>query len=485
FAQLDCIDLVLPVEEENPTVRYEAEQGVVTAPASVAGGAASSGGQHVASIDNENATVTFTVEAPVAGAYKMAVTADGHTAFPNASHKFFINGDAEHAQIVSYPNATTWGDWHTYEVTIRLNEGTNTITFTHSGLENSFAQLDCIDLTPLTVPRADVIVTYSGRDVALVVNGEPQKLADLTGTFTAEKVESGTALAMTFTPRLEDRTLRAVTVNGQTELVGKPSYTYDFTAAGEPVQLHFLFELTSKTILIQTYHYAKTYMDDGTVDQLIPEVQKAFLHAYQAAGDTIDDPLATQAEIDLAWADLLHAIHYLEFKPGDKRALKDLLAVLEQLNEEDFTGASWTVFAGALQEALAVMDDSEALAGDIDAACQALLDAAHALKRLADRTALDALIAAAEQTAAEIEAGKFLPDGQEAFFAALYEAAALEQNASQSAIDATAQALTNAMAALRKRADKTELKAVLDALKALHPADYTEQSYARVAAAMA
>lgn len=485
FAQLDCIDLILPIEEENPTVRYEAEQGIVTAPAAVASGASSSGGQHVASIDNEHATVTFTVEAPVAGIYKMAVTADGHTAFPNASHKFYMNGDTEHAQIISYPHATTWGDWHTYEVTIRLDEGANTITFTHSGLDNSFAQLDCIDLTPLTVSSADVTVTYSGRDVTLEVNGEPQKLADLMGKFTAEDVERGTALMMTFAARLEDRTLRAVTVNGETELIGKPSYTYDYTATGTPAQLDFLFELTSKTILTQTYDYAKTYVDDGTVDQLIPEVQKAFLHAYQTARDTIDDPLATQADIDKAWTDLLNAIHYLEFKPGDKRALEDLLAVLEQLDEEDFTGDTWAAFASALQEAWAVIDDSEALSGDIDAAYQALLDAAHALKRLADRTALEALIAAAQQTAVEIEAGKYLPVGQEAFFAALDEAAALEQDASQSAIDAAAQVLADAMAALRKRVDKIELEAVLNALKGLHPADYTEQSYARVAAAMA
>ncbi|WP_050697065.1 CBM35 domain-containing protein [Anaeromassilibacillus senegalensis] len=485
FAQLDCIDLVLPVETENPTVRYEAEQGTVTAPAAVASGATSSGGQHVASIDNENATVTFTVEAPSAGMYQMAVTADGHTAFPNASHKFFINGDTAHAQLISYPNATSWGDWHTYEVTIQLSEGTNTITFTHSGLENSFAQLDCIDLTPHSVSQTDVIVTYSGRDVSLEVNGEPQKLADLTGKFAAKDVESGTTFTLTFAPRLEDRTFRAVTVNGQTELVGKPSYTYDFIAAGKPVQLNFLFELTSKTILKQTFDYAKSYVDNGTVGQLIPEVQEAFLHAYQTARDAIDDPLATQAEIDRAWTDLLHAIHYLEFKPGDKRALEDLLTVLKQLDEEDFTSETWSALAGALQEALAVMDDSEALAGDIDAACQALLDAAYALKRLADRTALDALIAAAEQTAEEIETDTYLPDGQEAFFAALKEAVSLEQDASQRVIDAAAQTLTEAMAALRKRADKTELKVVLNALKKLRPADYTKQSYAHVAAAIA
>ena len=125
-------------------------------------------------------------------------------------------------------------------------------------------------------------------------------------------------LELTFEPRREGEQFLAVTVNGKTENITGSSYTYTVTAKDVGTESDFLFDVTNKTILEQLYAYAKTYVDDGTVDKLIPSVKEAFMKAYDAAGKVIEDPAATQAEIDQAWSDLLDVIHYLDFQPGDK-----------------------------------------------------------------------------------------------------------------------------------------------------------------------
>ena len=81
------------------------------------------------------------------------------------------------------------------------------------------------------------------------------------------------------------------------------------------VQMDFVFELIDKSILRQIYDYATIYVEDGTVDGLISSVKDAFMEAYRTAEDVLNDPAASQNDIDRAWSKLLDALHYLEFKP--------------------------------------------------------------------------------------------------------------------------------------------------------------------------
>lgn len=229
----------------------------------------------------------------------------------------------------------------------------------------------------------------------------------------------------------------------------------------------------------------ESYVDDGTVDKLIPSVKEAFMKAYDAAGKIIEDPAATQAEIDQAWSDLLDVIHYLDFQPGDKSALQDLYDILKNLSESDYTSTSWAPFAEALQQAADVLADNEALENDITAAYDALLNAAQALVKVADRTSLDAALAKAETVAKDIEAGKYLPDGQEEFQTAYAAAKALDQNATQSAIDEAAQALVKAMLNLRKIPSREELKAYIAEMERVDLDAYTASSAATFRSALA
>ena len=223
--------------------------------------------------------------------------------------------------------------------------------------------------------------------------------------------------------------------------------------------------MTDKRILEETYNYAKTYVDDGTVDSLVTAAKEAFMEAYNTAAAVLADDAATQAQIDAAWSGLLNVIHYLDFQAGDASALEELYNLLSGLVEDDFTSSSWAAFAGAMAQAAEVIADGEPLEADVTKAYDGLLNAAEGLVRASDRSSLNDLIEKAEAVAAEIAEGKYLPDGQEAFQAALDAAKALTKDDAQATIDAAAQTLTEAMAALRKKADKSELDAILNELK--------------------
>ena len=298
-------------------------------------------------------------------------------------------------------------------------------------------------------------------------------------------VADGTEVELTFAPRVEGKNFRSVTINGgEPQLISGDTYTYTATVENGSIALDFVFEVTDKRILEETYNYAKTYVDDGTVDSLVTAAKEAFMEAYNTAAAVLADDAATQAQIDAAWSGLLNAIHYLDFQAGDASALEELYNLLSGLVEDDFTSDSWAAFADAMAQAAEVIADGEPLEADVTKAYDGLLNAAEGLVRASDLSSLNDLIEKAEAVAAEIAEGKYLPDGQEAFQAALDAAKALTKDDAQATIDAAAQTLTEAMAALRKKADKSELEALLNELEALDASDYTASSYAAVAASI-
>ena len=69
---------------------------------------------------------------------------------------------------------------------------------------------------------------------------------------------------------------------------------------------------------------------------------------------------------------------------SDKRALAELIKKAEQLSEQEYTAASWTVLQDALRQAKAVMDDAEADQAQIDEAAAALQEAIDQLQKVKD-----------------------------------------------------------------------------------------------------
>lgn len=367
-------------------------------------------------------------------------------------------------------------------VVTAVAEGTAVVTVTTE--DGNFTASCSVTVEERQAGSRTVSVAYNSRDVSLLANGEPQKLADLTGRYVAKDVEVGTEIELTFAPRVEGRSFRSVTIgDAEPVLVAGSQYTYLVTMGEQDIDLYFLLEVTDKSILEQVYNYAKTYVENGTVDQLIGSVKKAFRKAYSTAEKVMDDPAATQAEINSAWSGLLNAIHYLEFKPGDKRALMELYETLKNLAEEDYR-ENWTSFEAALEEAQLVLSDEEALNNDITKAYDRLLDAFNQLVPAADFSELEALIAHAEVVAADLAEGKYLPDGQAAFENALAEARALDKSASQKDINTMIDRLVNAMACLRKIPSRSELRDYIAEIEGWNLTGYTSQSVANLKAAL-
>lgn len=137
---------------------YQAESGTRTGIATVTSNLSTNASAYgyVGTLNNEDASVTFSVYAPSAGLYNMEITYSGHTSYPRASHKYYLNGDSAHAQIVRYDKKSGWLDWYKKTVRVELVEGVNTVTFTYSGLSDSYARLDCIKLTQVVFAKGDI-----------------------------------------------------------------------------------------------------------------------------------------------------------------------------------------------------------------------------------------------------------------------------------------------------------------------------------------
>ena len=92
---------------------------------------------------------------------------------------------------------------------------------------------------------------------------------------------------------------------------------------------------------------------------------------------------STKAQLKEAYGQLDEAERGLVLK-SDKRALAELIKKAEQLSEQEYTAASWTVLQDALRQAKAVMDDADADQAQIDEAAAALQEAIDQLQKVKD-----------------------------------------------------------------------------------------------------
>ena len=178
-----------------------------------------------------------------------------------------------------------------------------------------------------------------------------------------------------------------------------------------------------------------------------------------------------------------------EPEPVDKTALKAAIDAAGSLDQNRFTPESWQVLAEALTNAQSVYANAEATESDVTSATSALEDAQKNLVAKADKSALQTAIDAA----GELDSNAYTEATWAAVATALETANTVLQdaNATQQAVDNAAQALNDAVAALETKpvepveADKTALKAAVDKADALREADYTPESWAVFAGALA
>ena len=148
------------------------------------------------------------------------------------------------------------------------------------------------------------------------------------------------------------------------------------------------------------------------------------------------------------------------------------------MNSEDYTTNSWKAVSTALGEAKKLNKESKQ--SDVDAATEKLNNAVTALVRIANLSELNKAITAAEALNSE----DYTTDSWKAVSTALDEAKKLNEESKQSDVDAATEKLNNAVTALVKIVNLTELNKAIVNAEALNSEDYTTNSWKAVSTAL-
>lgn len=210
---------------------------------------------------------------------------------------------------------------------------------------------------------------------------------------------------------------------------------------------------------------------------------KAALSAAEAALNS-----TSQSEVDSAAAELRKAIDNLKIQAPvvDYSALKKLIQTAKDLNESDYTAASWAKLAAALKTAEAALNSDSQI--EVDRAAEGLRNAIRDLETApvpgkVNYAELKRQIAIAEG----LKSSDYTAKSWGKLKTALAAAKAALTSDNQRTVDAAAAALQSAIAGLErvtgKNLDYTELKNQLAIAMELKREEYTADSWARLEAA--
>ena len=163
---------------------------------------------------------------------------------------------------------------------------------------------------------------------------------------------------------------------------------------------------------------------------------------------------------------------------GDKTQLNALIATVEAINENKYTNATYAALATSLANAKALAEN--ATQDEVNYAYNQLNATYEALIEKANLSSLNALIAKVEALSAD----DYTNATYAALAASLAKAKTLTVEDSQENVDAAYEALNMAYESLVKKADLTQLNALIATVEALEEDKYTEESYAAVKTAL-
>ena len=214
--------------------------------------------------------------------------------------------------------------------------------------------------------------------------------------------------------------------------------TWQFTEAGESAS-------ANKALLQATYDYAVNLDTTGVVQAAVDAFQKAL----DEAKAVLDNPNATQEQVNTAWDNLLEGIWGLGLKQGDKTMLELLIHRAEGMlpNESKYLPDHWQELLDALAAGQDVMEDGNALQGDVETAVDELLTAILAQRFKADKSILEDLIG----TAQDMDLTGYTAESVATFRSALAAAQAVMADESLSEDDQ--QVVNDAVAALQSAMD--------------------------------
>ncbi|MEE1491367.1 MAG: glycoside hydrolase family 127 protein [Massilioclostridium sp.] len=282
-----------------------------------------------------------------------------------------------------------------------------------------------------------------------------------------------------FTAALKAAEETLLNENATQPMVDK-AYTDLETAAGA---LQLRATAMDKALLKKVIDYANAQKEEGgDYHKAIESVKKSFDAALENAEKVYAETEVASTQVTEAWTTLMNEIHKLGFIAGDKTKLQADYDIYSQLNLDNYLdGAEKDAFIAALDNALAVLKDGDAMANEVDAADQALIDAANALILKGDKTQLKKAV----EEANKFDLNNYVEAGQSEFTAALSAADEVLGNdqATQTMVDEALNTLLEAMLNLRLKADKSLLTAAAEKAAAVDVSLYSEESVARFNAA--
>ena len=152
---------------------------------------------------------------------------------------------------------------------------------------------------------------------------------------------------------------------------------------------------TDKVALRIALDLANAITDEDLKDVILV-VADEFKAARDNANEVYNNTSATQEEVNNAFDRLASAMHMLDFKQGDKTALKAFIDKVSGLDSSKYTEATWTQFNDALIVANAVYADENSMQEEVDATYQELVTVFLNLRLIPDKSLLEDLINKAE-----------------------------------------------------------------------------------------
>ena len=232
---------------------------------------------------------------------------------------------------------------------------------------------------------------------------------------------------------------------------------------------------TNRAGLDQVISVAQKSVDNKDVSKAIPSVQKSFQQVFAYAKSVSSNIQSSQDTIDHTTAALIEEIQRLGLKAGDKTKLRNHDSLYRALDLNLYIdGREKDAFSEALANAKKVIEDEDAQEADVLKADQALLDAAKALVKKGDKTALAALTDAT----ASYKKENYLSAGWNAFEEAAHAAKRVlaDPSARQEDVDQARQALAEAVIRLQPKADKAILKETIEKAKAVDLSGYRQEN---------
>ena len=207
-----------------------------------------------------------------------------------------------------------------------------------------------------------------------------------------------------------------------------------------------------------------------------PESWTTFATELQKAKEVNSDKNAKQKTVDQTCGSLRAAIDRLATKTVDKSQLETLIKEAEGKTETDYTAKSWAKLVTALEAARSEFRNENATQESVNNACGSLRTAIDGLTVKADKTQLKALI----DEASNKNKVEYTSASWKALETALKNAQSVyvTEDATQKSVQDAYNSLKAAVDGLTAKADKTQLKALIDEAVNKNKDEYTEESWA-------